>query len=83
MFEILREEPLYTEILNEGRQEALEGEIQTLLFFIQTRFPALMQLAEEQSRAIKTLEQMQDLLRKVIVAQNEQQVLQCLLNVEK
>jgi hypothetical protein len=42
-----------------------------------------MQLAEEQCNAIETPEQMEELLRKVILAQGEQEVRQHLLDVKK
>lgn len=93
--DILKESWAFQEIAQEARKEALEEALeeerkvafqkarQTLLSFIQVHFPALMQLAEEQCSAIETLEQMEDLLRKVILAQSEQEVRQHLLNVKK
>ena len=75
------------EAREEAREEAykavLQNQRQTLLSFIQARFPALMQLAEERCSAIETPEQMEELLRKVILAQDEQEARQHLLDVKR
>lgn len=85
--DILKESWAFQEIAEEARGEerkqALQRVRQTLLSFIQARFPALMQLAEEQCNAIETPEQMEELLRKVILAQDEQEVRQHFLDVKK
>jgi hypothetical protein len=89
--DILKESWAFQEIAEEAREEtrkeeckqALQRTRQTLLSFVQARFPALMQLAEEQCNAIETPEQMEELLRKVILAQGEQEVRQHLLDVKK
>jgi predicted transposase YdaD len=67
----------------EERKQAIQRARQTLLSFIQARFRALMQLAEEQCSSIETPEQMEDLLQKIILAQDEQEVRQHLLDVKK
>jgi hypothetical protein len=46
------------ETRKEERKQALQRARQTLLSFVQARFPALMQLAEEQCNALETPEQM-------------------------
>jgi predicted transposase YdaD len=93
--DILKESWAFQEIAQEAREEArkeaheeerkvaFQKAKQTLLAFIQVHFPTLMQLAEEQCSTIETLEQMENLLHKVILAQSEQEVRQHLLNVKK
>jgi len=51
--------------------------------FIQTHFPALVQLAQNVCDAIQTLEELQDLFQKVLLAKSEQEVRQILLGAQK
>jgi fructose-1,6-bisphosphatase/inositol monophosphatase family enzyme len=89
--DILKESWAFQEIAQEAREEEsrkvqreVQREEEKMLFsFIQKHFPALMQLAEEQCKAIETPEQMEELLRKVILAQDEQGIRQHLLDVKK
>jgi predicted transposase YdaD len=88
MNDILRESPLYQQILAEGeaRGEA-KGEAkgiaamrQAILEIVQQRFASLTDLAETLVAAINDLTQLQDLLRKLIQAQDVEQARQDLLD---
>jgi hypothetical protein len=85
--DILKESWAFQEIMQEGREEERKGELQRarqiLFSFIEARFPAQMQLAEEKCSSIETPEQMEGLLQKIILAQDEQEVWQYLLDVKK
>lgn len=71
------------EAREEERKKKLREEVETLLFFIQTHFPALLQIAKDQCEVMSNPEQARELLHKVIAAKSEKEVEQHLLNVEK
>src|SRR2546430_1583292 len=50
----------------EERKKKLREEVETLLFFIQTHFPALLQIAKDQCEVMSDSEQVRELLHKVI-----------------
>ncbi len=71
------------EALEQGREEGQWQTMrQTLLFFIQTHFPALMPLAQDSCEAIQTPKPMQDLLQNILIAKDDQEVQQYLLNTK-
>ncbi len=76
MHDILRDTPIYQEILLEGREEGREaGSLETarhiLQILTQNRFPALASLAEEQATAINNLTLLDDIIVKIGLAQTE------------
>jgi predicted transposase YdaD len=85
MHDILREAPLYQEILQEGREEGRQERIQALrqmlLKFVQARFPArkMIQLAKGQVALIEDPEVLQDLILKVGLAQTAEEAQNYLL----
>jgi flagellar biosynthesis/type III secretory pathway protein FliH len=82
--DILEESWTYQRIKEEGREEGqLQGQRQALLLLIQTRYSALVQLAEDVCNAIRILEELQDLFQKVLLANDEQEVRQLLMSVQK
>jgi len=82
--DILEESWTYQRIKEEGREEGqLQGQRQALLLLIQTRYSALVQLAEDVCNAIRILEELQDLFQKVLLAKDEQEVRQLLMSVQK
>jgi predicted transposase YdaD len=85
--DILKESWTYQEIKKEGRAEGLEqglqAQRQSLILLIQKLYPALIQLAEDVCNTIRTLEELQDLFQKVLLAKDEQEVRQLLLSVQK
>jgi flagellar biosynthesis/type III secretory pathway protein FliH len=83
--DILEESWTFQKIKKEGREEGLEEGVQAqrqnLILLIQTRYPALLQLAQNVCNAIQALEELQGLFQKVLLAKDEQEVLQRLLSV--
>jgi hypothetical protein len=89
MHNVLREAPFYQEILQEGREEGLEKGReeglqllrQTLVKFVQARFPAskMVRLAKGQAAIIDDPTILQDLILKVGLAQSTDEVQQYLL----
>jgi predicted transposase YdaD len=71
------------EVLEEERKKKLREERETLLFFIQTHFSALAQLAQDQGETLSDPEQVRELLHKVITAKSEKEVEKHLLAVKK
>lgn len=83
MYDIIRESPIYQEILSEGlekgreegREEGLEkGRLEavrrTLANVVQRLFPALVSLAQQQATLVNKPEIVDDLILKVIQARS-------------
>jgi len=98
MHDILRETPIYQEILLEGRKEGIEKGIErgrleskrdTVLILVKTGFPALTSLAKEQVSQIVSASLLDDIITKIFLAQTEQEAFLALrewdstLNVQK
>jgi len=86
MHDILRETPIYQEILLEGRKEGIEKGIEkgieqgrleskrdTVLILVKTGFPALTSLAKEQVSQIVSASLLDDIITKIFLAQTEQE----------
>jgi len=76
MHDILRDTPIYQEILLEGREEGreegrLENSKHILRTLTQNRFPALASIAEEQATVINDLTLLNDIIVKIASAQTE------------
>jgi len=95
MHDILREAPFYQEILQEGREKGLEeglekgyekgfieGLRQTLVNFVQARFPSpkMLRLAKGQASLIDDPRVLQDLTLKVGLAQTAEEAQNYLLD---
>lgn len=83
--DILRETPVYQEVLAEGEEKGreegkLEAQRQTLLDIVQERFPAIARLAKRQADAIKDPEVLRHLTVKISVVKTSQEAEQFLLN---
>ncbi len=62
---------------------AIGLQAQSLILFIKKYFPSLIQLAEDICHTKQSLEELQDLFRKVTHAKDEEEVHQLLLGVQK
>jgi flagellar biosynthesis/type III secretory pathway protein FliH len=69
--------------LEKGLEKGLQAQRQSLILLIQTHYPALLQLAQDVCNAMRTLEELQDLFQKVLLAKSEQEVRQHLLGAQK
>ncbi len=83
--DILRDTPVYQEVLAEGEEKGreegkLEAQRQTLLDIIQERFPAIARLAQRQADAIEDPEVLRRLTVKISVVKTSQEAEQYLLN---
>jgi predicted transposase YdaD len=90
--DILRETPVYQEVLAKGVEEGLEkgkelglekgleAQRQTLLDIIEERFPAIAHLARRQAEAIKEPDVLRRLTVKISVVKTSQEAEQYLLN---
>ncbi len=79
MHDILRESPIYQEILSEGREEGreegrLEHSRHILVVLTQVRFPSLITLAQRQAAAINDLKVLDDVIVKIGLAQTQEEV---------
>ena len=78
--DILRDTPVYQEVLAEGMEKGLEAQRQTLLDIVQERFPAIAHLAKRQADAIKDPDVLGRLTVKISVVKTSQEAEQYLLN---
>ncbi len=69
--------------LEEGLEKGLRAQRQSLILLIQKHYPALLQLTQDVCNAIQTLEELQDLFQKVLLAKDEQEARQLLLDTKK
>jgi predicted transposase YdaD len=92
MHDILRETPIYQEILKEGREEGLEqglqrGQLEALrqavVEVVVERFPRLVRLTKKQVALIEDPELLRHVLVKVSVAQNAEEAREHLLAVNE
>jgi predicted transposase/invertase (TIGR01784 family) len=96
MHDILRETPIYQEILKEGREEGLEegleqglqrGQLEALsqavIDVVVERFPKLVRLAKKQVAAVEDPDLLRHVLVKVSIAQSLEEARQLLLAVDE
>jgi predicted transposase YdaD len=92
MHDILRETPIYQEILKEGREEGLEqglqrGQLEALrqavVEIVVERFPRLVRLTKKQIALIEDPEVLRHVLVKVSIAQSAQEAREHLLAVDE
>lgn len=68
-YNILRDTPIFQEIMREGREEGLlEGARHTLLLVVQARFPKLEKIAEDQMKRIEDVHVLEEIIFKVAAA---------------
>ena len=92
MHDILRETPIYQEILKEGREEGIQegieqGELKGLnravVEVVVKRFPKLVRLARKQVVLAEDTAILLDLIGKLSVAQNVEEARQYLLAIDE
>jgi predicted transposase YdaD len=82
--DILRDTPVYQEVLAEGMEKGLEKGLetqrQTLLDIVQERFPAIARLAKQQTDTIEDPEMLRRLIVKISIVKSSKDAEQYLLN---
>jgi hypothetical protein len=78
--DIVRDTPMYQELLAEGEEKGLEAQRQTLLDIVQERFPEIARLAKQQADAIKDQEVLRHLTVKISIVKTSREAEQYLLN---
>ena len=82
--DILRDTPVYQEVLAEGMQKGLEQGLetqrQTLLDIVQERFPAIARLAKQQADTFEDPEMLRRLIVKISIVKTPKEAEQYLLN---
>jgi hypothetical protein len=85
--DILSESWVYQELVEQGvekeRQQELQRQRQTIVGFVQRRFPEISTLAEQQTAKITDPEMLQTVILKLLDAQTIEEVRQILLNLDK
>lgn len=85
--DILRESPIYQEIVEQGREEERQQELQrqrqTLAGFVQRHFPEITALAKQQADGITDTGVLQAVILKLLDAQTVEEARQILLGVDK
>src|SRR5438874_7562379 len=84
--DILQESWVYQEILQEGREQGLEegreqALRQTLISYIETRFPTLAPLAKQQTSTIKDPDVLQSVIVKLFAVQTAEEAERFLLTL--
>ncbi len=69
MHDILKESDIYQMILQEGREEGLQATRQTLLRFVQARFPKLVRFATKQTSVVTDVKALNELIYKIGLTQ--------------
>jgi predicted transposase YdaD len=82
--DILRDTPVYQEVLAEGLEKGLEKGLetqrQTLLDIVQERFPAIVRLAKQQADTIEDPEMLRRLIVKISIVKTSKEAEQYLLD---
>ena len=73
MHDMLRETPIYQEILKEGREEGLEALRRAIVDVIAQRFPKLARLAKKQVVIVEDPELLRQVLVKVSLVQSAEE----------
>ena len=85
--DILSESWVYQELVEQGvekeRQQELQRQRQTIVGFVQRRFPEISALAEQQTAKITDPEMLQTVILKLLDAQTIEEARQILLNLDK
>ena len=85
--DILSESWVYQELVEQGvekeRQQELQRQRQTIIGFVQRRFPEISTLAEQQTAKITDPEMLQTVILKLLDAQTIEEARQILLNLDK
>src|SRR6266436_8361780 len=89
--DILSESWVYQELVEQGvekgreeeRQQELQRQRQTIIGFVQRRFPEITALAEQQTAKITDPETLQTVILKLLAAQTIEEARQVLLNIDK
>jgi predicted transposase YdaD len=82
--DILEESWVYQEIIEQGLEKGtIQERRQTLMDFLQTRFPEVLALATQQTNSIKNAETLRTLSTKLFAAQTAEEAKQILLDVNK
>ncbi len=85
--DILRESPIYQEIVEQGREEERQQELQrqrqTLAGFVQRHFSEIAALAKQQADSIMDPQMLQAVILKLLDAQTVEEARRILLDVDK
>jgi len=85
--DILSESWVYQELVEQGvekeRQQELQRQRQTIIGFVQRRFPEITALAEQQTAKITDPETLQTVILELLDAQTIEEARQILLNLDK
>ncbi len=82
--DVINESWAFQDLIQRGRKEGIEeAKKQDLLLFIQTYFPNLSQTAQNVCNDIQSLEELQGLFEKVLLAKDEEKVRRILLDARK
>ncbi len=85
--DILSESWVYQELVEQGvekeRQQELQRQRQTIIGFVQRRFPEITALAEQQTAKITDPEMLQTVILELLDAQTIEEARQIFLNLDK
>ncbi len=82
--DILRESPIYQELVEQGREEGrIQEQREMLMRLVQLRFPELLALAKQQVDAITNPEVLPPVNFKLLETQTIEEARQLLLNINK
>ncbi len=81
--DILRESPIYQEIIEQGLEKGIQGQREMLLGFVQMRFPELLALAKQQTEGITDPDFLPSVSHKLLATQTLEEARRILLSIDK
>ena len=81
--DILRESPIYQEIIEQGLEKGIQGQREMLLGFVQMRFPELLALAKQQTEGITDPDVLPSVSHKLLAVQTIEEARQLLLGIDR
>jgi hypothetical protein len=77
--DILRESPIYQELVEQGLEKGIQGQREMLLGFVQMRFPELLALAKQRTEGITDPDLLPSMSHKLFAAQTLEEARRILL----
>ena len=81
--DILREPPIYQELVEQGLEKGIQGQREMLLGFVQMRFPELLALAKQQAEGITDPDLLPSVSHKLLATQTLEEARRILLSIDK
>jgi len=81
--DILRESPIYQEIVEKGLEKGIQGQREMLLGFVEMRFPELLALAKQRTEGITDPDVLPSVSHKLLAVRTVEEAKRILLSIDK